>query len=108
MVMRLQGEDAFCHRYKLATAITEDNLSAFVKTNNVQLCFPGASVVKHPPADAGDTGLIPDPGRSHMLRATKLCSRAQDPQLLNAVPESLCSATRQPTAMRGPRTTTRE
>ena len=28
--------------------------------------FPGASVVKNPPANAGGTGLIPDPGRSHM------------------------------------------
>lgn len=85
MVMRLQGENAFCHRYKLAPAITEDNLSAFVKTKRRATVLPGASVVKHSPADAGDTGLIPDP-ESHMLRATKLCSRAQDPQLLNAVP----------------------
>ena len=30
--------------------------------------FPGSSVVKNPPANAGDTGLIPDPGRSHMPR----------------------------------------
>ena len=29
--------------------------------------FPGGSVVKNPPCDAGDMGLIPDPGRSHML-----------------------------------------
>ena len=28
--------------------------------------FPGASVVKNPPADAGDTGLIPGPGRSRV------------------------------------------
>ena len=26
--------------------------------------FPGGSVVKNPPANAGDTGSIPDPGRS--------------------------------------------
>ena len=31
--------------------------------------FPGGSVVKNPPADAGDTGLSPGPGRSHMLRS---------------------------------------
>ena len=30
--------------------------------------FPGGPVVKNPPADTGDTGLIPDLGRSHMLR----------------------------------------
>ena len=28
--------------------------------------FPGGSVVKNLPASAGDTGSIPDPGRSHM------------------------------------------
>ena len=30
--------------------------------------FHGGSVVKNLPANAGDTGLIPDPGRFHMLR----------------------------------------
>ena len=28
--------------------------------------FPGGIVVKNPPANAGDTGSIPGPGRSHM------------------------------------------
>ena len=27
---------------------------------------PGGTVVKNPPANAGHTGLIPGPGRSHM------------------------------------------
>ena len=31
--------------------------------------FPGGAVVKNPPANAGDTGLSPDPGRSHMPRS---------------------------------------
>ena len=31
--------------------------------------FPGGSVVKNPPTSAGDTGLIPGPGRSHMPRS---------------------------------------
>ena len=31
--------------------------------------FPGAAVVKNPPANAGDTGSIPGPGRSHMSRS---------------------------------------
>ena len=30
------------------------------------LGFPGGAVVKNPPANAGDTGLSPGPGRSHM------------------------------------------
>ena len=29
--------------------------------------FPGGAVVKNQPANAGDTGSIPGPGRSHML-----------------------------------------
>ena len=29
--------------------------------------FPGGAVVKNLPANAGDTGLSPSPGRSHML-----------------------------------------
>ena len=31
--------------------------------------FPGGSV-KNPPANAGDTGLISDPGRPHMLQGS--------------------------------------
>ena len=31
--------------------------------------FPGGSVVKNPPVNAGDTGLSPGSGRSHMLRS---------------------------------------
>ena len=31
--------------------------------------FPGDSVVKNPPANAGDTGLVPDPGSSYMPRS---------------------------------------
>ena len=31
--------------------------------------FLGGTVVKNPPADAGDTGSIPGPGRSHMPRS---------------------------------------
>ena len=28
--------------------------------------FPGGAAVKNPPANAGDTGSSPGPGRSHM------------------------------------------
>ena len=31
--------------------------------------FPGGTVVKNPPANAGDTGLSPALGRSRMLRS---------------------------------------
>ena len=53
--------------------------------------FPGGAVVKNLPADAGDTGSSPGPGRSHMpqsnwARAPQLLSlrsRACEPQLLS-------------------------
>ena len=56
---------------------------------NKRECFPGGSVVKNLPANAGDTGSIPDPGRFHMpwsnkacaLQLLSLCSRAQELQL---------------------------
>ena len=32
--------------------------------------FPGGAVVENPPANAGDTGSIPGPGRSHMLQSS--------------------------------------
>ena len=32
----------------------------------MSLGFPGGSVVKNPPSNAGDTGSVPDPGRLHM------------------------------------------
>ena len=31
--------------------------------------FPGGAVVENPPANAGDTGSSPAPGRSHMPRS---------------------------------------
>ena len=31
--------------------------------------FPGGAVVKNPPANAGDTGWSPGPGRSYMPRS---------------------------------------
>ena len=41
--------------------------------------FPGGSVVKNPPANAGDMDLIPGLGRSHMPRSIQ----AHAPQLLS-------------------------
>ena len=48
-------------------------------------------MVKNLPANAGDAGPVPGPGRSHMLQSNKaaclpqllsLCSRSREPQLL--------------------------
>ena len=43
-------------------------LAELSKFNNKKTTqgFPGGTVVKNPPARAGDTGLSPGPGRSHM------------------------------------------
>ena len=54
--------------------------------------FPGGSVVKNPPASAGDAGSIPGLGRSHKLWSNLanspqlLCSRVQETQLLSPSP----------------------
>ena len=58
------------------------------------LDFPGGTVVKNLPANAGDTGSSPGPGRSHMLQSNKarvpqllsLRCRAHEPQL----PKPMC------------------
>ena len=36
---------------------------------NLSEGFPGGAVVRNPPANAGDMGLSPGPGRSHMLQS---------------------------------------
>ena len=62
--------------------------------------FPGGTVVGGLPANAGDTGSSPGLGGSHMPRS----DWAREPQLLSLRVWSLCSATREATIMRGPRT----
>ena len=71
--------------------------SVLLKTTH--LGFPGGTVVKNPPANAGHTGSSPGPGKSHMpwsneARAPQLLSlhsRAREPQLL-----SPCATTTEP------------
>ena len=81
--------------------------------------FSGCSAVKSPPAIAGDMGLIPGLGRSHILQSNQarepqllsLCPRDQEPQLMGPhasttevhVPWSLCPAIREATAVRSQR-----
>ena len=62
--------------------------------------FPGGAVVESLPADAGDTGSSPGLGRSHVPRS----SWVREPQLLSLRVWSLCSAIREATIVRGPRT----
>ena len=45
-----------CRRRKEITALSK----------HASVDFPGGTVVKNPPASAGDMGSSPGPGRSHM------------------------------------------
>ena len=45
------------------------HLSQCLSLKRPELGFPGGTVVKNPHANAGDTGLSPGPGRSHMPRS---------------------------------------
>ena len=54
--------------------------------------FPGGAVVKNPPANAENMGLIPGLGRSHMLQSNE----ARAPQLL-----SPCATTTEALTPRG-------
>ena len=65
-------------------------MSAWLTASRVPRYFPDGSVVKNPPANAGDRGSISDLGRSCMpqsnsaclLQLLSLCSRAGELQLL--------------------------
>ena len=56
-------------------------------------------MVESPPADAGDTGSCPGPGRSHMPQR----GWAGDPWPLSLRVRSLCSAAGEAAAVRDPR-----
>ena len=63
--------------------------------------FPGGTVVESSPADAGDTGSCPSPGRSHMPQS----GWAREPWPLSLRIRSLCSATGEAATVRVPRNT---
>ena len=43
--------------------------------------IPGGPVVKNPAANAGDTGLISDPGRAQAAGQLNLCAAATEPRV---------------------------
>ena len=47
--------------------LTQVRMAIIKKSTNRD--FPGGTVVKNPPANAGDTGSSPGPERSHMPRS---------------------------------------
>ena len=90
--------DGQCFNNQHASVLVTVNHVLTVDT--VFLGFPGGAVVESPPADAGDGGSCPGPGRSHMPRS----GWAREPWPLSLRVRSLCSATGEATAVRGPRT----
>ena len=65
----------------------------FKKKKKKKKGFPGGSVVKNPPANARDTGLIPDLGRSPAMEQQSLCPTTTETMLKNlgaTTPEPLC------------------
>ena len=55
------------HLTPISTTETTLQSGSFSKVS--EGAFPGGAVVKNSPANAGDTGSSPGPGRSHMLRS---------------------------------------
>ena len=51
---------------------SETKFSSFRKIESRD--FPGGAVVKNPPANAGDTGVISDLGRSHTPQSSEACA----------------------------------
>ena len=94
----------------------DDGIILFLYQINKRMGFPDGSVVKNPPANAGDTGSFPGPGRSqhameqldHAPQLLSLCSRAWEPHLLSprvaareaCTPWSPSSARREASAVR--------
>ena len=58
----IQGTEKNFHKLKI---VFPKRLKKALQEQN-KWDFPGGAVVKNLPANAGDTGLIPGPGRSHM------------------------------------------
>ena len=62
---------------KCIKGVTDINLNeipvklaySYISKNKDIRDFPGGTVVKNPPANAGDMGSSPGPGRSHMPRS---------------------------------------
>ena len=57
------------------------SLQAMTGSKNRLLSFPGGSVVRSQPANAGDIGSIPGLGRFHMLQSNKAHAPTMQPML---------------------------
>ena len=63
---RSQINNLTLHLKELEKEQTKLKASWRKEVKKIRMDFPGGSVVNNSPANAGDMGLIPDLGRSHM------------------------------------------
>ena len=64
---RKQCYTAFLHLRRYVDLLDIENFGKFISQSKKDIClsvFPGGSVVKNPPANAGDVGSIPGLGRT--------------------------------------------
>ena len=61
------GISSVLHTHKnMAQLLRRHNRGFLLALEQTARGFPGGTVLKNPPANAGDTGSSPGPGRSHM------------------------------------------
>ena len=85
-----QCECASCHRMVYLKMVKMINFMFCIfyhnkkkkkeKRNSSTADFPGGTVVKNPPANSGDMGSSPGPGRSHMPQLSP-CAATTEPVL---------------------------
>ena len=88
-----KGDKGRSYLFRTIREHTSDNLTTCSVFSKIPTAgFPGGSVVKNPPANAGDTGLIPESGRpsgegnGNLLR----CSRLGNPMNRGAWWATVC------------------
>ena len=70
------------HGNELSNSLTQISLHLRKTFKNYYRDFPGGAVVKNPPANAGDTGSIPGPGRPpHAVEQQSPCATTTEPVL---------------------------
>ena len=69
MINSIDAEKAFDkiqHPFMIKSLQKVDTEETYFNIIKAIWDFPGGAVVKNPPANVGDMGSIPSPGRSHM------------------------------------------
>ena len=69
--MLAYGPHLRAHKGREGSFMPQQNLVPFFCNRQQQLARTDTEVVRNPLANAGDTGLIPDMGRSHVSRGNE-------------------------------------